>query len=128
MQRPASTRASASGVVSEREAHWRPLAGLFAGDLLAFLEYLGEQPNPGEEIVSSLPEPRLYATGAVSQRQLKTCQTHVSANHVRSIDTPASRFAQGDSTAECGAGSGPFCQRVLDYRYLQEQQPPPGWT
>ena len=64
--------------------------------------------------------------GAVSQRQLDTCQTHVSANHVREIDTPASRFAQGDSTAECGAGSGPFCQRVLDYRSLEEQQPPPG--
>lgn len=51
------------------KAHWRPLAGLFAGDWLAFLEYLGEQPNPGEEIVSSLPEPKLYATGADRARQ-----------------------------------------------------------
>jgi hypothetical protein len=41
-----------------------PLAGLFAGDWLAFLEYLGEQPNPGEEIASTLPAPKLYATGA----------------------------------------------------------------
>jgi hypothetical protein len=64
--------------------------------------------------------------GAVTERQLATCQTHVSANHIRSIDTPASRFAQGDSTAECGAGSGPFCERVLNDRYLQEQEPPPG--
>jgi hypothetical protein len=46
----------------------------------------------------------------------------VSANRVRSIDTPASRFAQGDSTAECGSGSGPFCPRVLNDRYLREQQ------
>jgi hypothetical protein len=64
--------------------------------------------------------------GAVSERQLETCQTHVSANHIRSIDTPASRFAQGDSTAECSTGSGPFCERVLNYRSLREQEPPPG--
>jgi hypothetical protein len=63
--------------------------------------------------------------GAVSQRQLETCQTHISANRVRSIDTPASWFAQGDSTAECGAGSGPFCQRVLDYRYRAATTPGP---
>ena len=64
--------------------------------------------------------------GSVSERQLATCKTHVSANHIRAIDTPASHFAFGDSTAECGAGSGPFCERVLNYRYLEEQQPPPG--
>ena len=28
--------------------------------------------------------------GAVSERQLQSCQTHVSANHIRAIDTPAS--------------------------------------
>ena len=51
------------------KAHWRPMAGLFAGDWLAFLQYLGEQPNPGEEIASSLPAPKLYATGADRARQ-----------------------------------------------------------
>lgn len=51
------------------KAHWRPLAGLFAGDWIALLEYLGEEPNPGEEISSSLPEPKLYATGADRARQ-----------------------------------------------------------
>ncbi|WP_196189076.1 hypothetical protein [Conexibacter sp. W3-3-2] len=51
------------------KAYWRPMAGLFGGDWLAFLEYLGEQPNPSEEIVGSLPEPKLYATGADRARQ-----------------------------------------------------------
>ncbi|MGH2947919.1 MAG: hypothetical protein ACRDPC_16995 [Solirubrobacteraceae bacterium] len=65
--------------------------------------------------------------GAVSERQQETCQTHVTANHIRSIDTPAARFAlDGSSEADCGASAGPFCADVLNRRYLEEQAPPPG--
>lgn len=65
--------------------------------------------------------------GAVSERQLATCQTHVTANRVRSLDTPAARFAlNGSSDASCGTGAGPFCTRILERRYLEEQAPPPG--
>jgi hypothetical protein len=65
--------------------------------------------------------------GSVSERQLETCRTHVTANRVRSIDTPAARFAlDGSSDAACGAGAGPFCPRVRNRRYLEEQQPPAG--
>lgn len=40
----------------------------FGGDWLAFLEYLGEQPHPDEEIVTALPEPRLFV-GKVARVQ-----------------------------------------------------------
>jgi hypothetical protein len=42
----------------------RTLSGFFAGDWLAFLNYMGEEPHPDEQVVKALPTPRLYATGA----------------------------------------------------------------
>jgi hypothetical protein len=45
-------------------AHQQGLSGVFAGDWLAFLNYLGEQPNPAEQIATALPEPRLYVITA----------------------------------------------------------------
>jgi hypothetical protein len=38
----------------------RTLIAFFGGDWLAFLRYLGETPNPAEQIATALPEPRLY--------------------------------------------------------------------
>ena len=64
--------------------------------------------------------------GSMSERQLETCKTHVTANHVQSIHTPAARFALGGSDENCGASSGPFCERVLNRRYVEDQEPPPG--
>jgi hypothetical protein len=67
------------------------------------------------------------AYGSVSQAQLDGCKGHVSGNDVRSRDTPAARFAQsGSSDDVCGTGSGPFCARALDRRYVEDQEPPPG--
>jgi hypothetical protein len=43
-------------------AYRQRLSGVFAGDWLAFLSYLGEPPNPAEKIATALPEPRLYVT------------------------------------------------------------------
>lgn len=40
------------------------LAGLFGGDWLDFLDYIGERPNEGEKIAAALPEPRLYVGGS----------------------------------------------------------------
>jgi hypothetical protein len=65
--------------------------------------------------------------GAVSQAQLDGCKSHVTANEVRGRNTPAAHFAKsGSSDDVCGAISGPFCQRVLDGRYLEDQELPPG--
>lgn len=36
----------------------------FRGDWLAFLDYLGEKPHPGEQIVTSLPEARVVVAGS----------------------------------------------------------------
>ena len=36
------------------------LTGYFAGDWLAFLRYIGEQPEAEERITTALPEPKLY--------------------------------------------------------------------
>ncbi len=51
------------------KAYWRPMVGLFAGDWLALLAYLGEPANPGEEIVSALPQPKLFVGGTDGARQ-----------------------------------------------------------
>ncbi len=40
------------------------LSAFFAGDWLAFLDYVGEQPNVNEEVHTALPEPRLYIPGS----------------------------------------------------------------
>lgn len=50
------------------KADERTLSGFFDGDWLALLAYLGEQPAPGEEIVTVLPEPRLYTGAGVDER------------------------------------------------------------
>ncbi|MEA2275313.1 MAG: hypothetical protein QOC78_273 [Solirubrobacteraceae bacterium] len=65
------------------------------------------------------------AYGAVSHAQLDGCKGHVTANQVRARDTTAAHFAQRD-VEDCGSGAGPFCEGVVDRRYLEDQQPPPG--
>ncbi len=40
------------------------LSGLFGGDWLRFLNYLGEPPNDAENILTSIPEPRIYLGGS----------------------------------------------------------------
>ncbi|GGO78931.1 stress protein [Nonomuraea cavernae] len=40
------------------------LSAYFGGDWLACLDYLGLPPNPGEELVTALPTPKLYVGGA----------------------------------------------------------------
>lgn len=39
-----------------------PLAGLFGGDWIAFLNYLGEAANDGEQITTTLPKERIFVT------------------------------------------------------------------
>ncbi len=56
------------GAPTQRQVVTRALgqivAAHFGGDWLAFLDYLGEAPAPGEEITTALPEARLHATGS----------------------------------------------------------------
>lgn len=60
-------KATARGEVERRKiltkAYQPVLSGVFAGDWLAFLKYIGEAPHPNEQIATSLPEARLYGTG-----------------------------------------------------------------
>lgn len=63
--------------------------------------------------------------GAISEAQLHECKRHVTASHVKDLDTPAAEFAEGDSSAECGAGSGPFCDDAVNRRLVEDQAPPP---
>jgi hypothetical protein len=52
----------------------RTLSGFFAGDWIAALQYLEEEPHSDEQIATAIPTPRLYATGsdraAASAKQL----------------------------------------------------------
>lgn len=42
----------------------RTLTAYFAGDWLAFLDYLGEQVHPGEQLIAALPETKFMVGGA----------------------------------------------------------------
>lgn len=42
----------------------RTLSAYFGGDWLAFLDYIGEEPHPDEQIVTALPKTRLHVGGA----------------------------------------------------------------
>jgi hypothetical protein len=46
--------------------------------------------------------------GADSRAQLEGCMKHVNTDDIDALDTPAARFARGE-TSTCGAGSGPYC-------------------
>ena len=46
------------------------VAAYFGGSWLALLDYLGEAPAPGEQIVPALPEPRLYVQGSEKVQQV----------------------------------------------------------
>jgi hypothetical protein len=41
----------------------RTLAGFFAGDWLGFLHYIGKEPHPDEEIVTAIPQTKLFVGG-----------------------------------------------------------------
>ncbi|MEU8088659.1 hypothetical protein AB0B57_34230 [Micromonospora sp. NPDC049101] len=55
------------------------LCAYFAGDWLEFLDYLDMPPNPNEEIVTALPTPKLYVSGA-------TKAATVAADHGLDVD------------------------------------------
>ena len=62
----------------------RVLVGYFGGDWLAFLEYLGEQPHPEEEIMTALPQTRLHVGGSGRAEEI-AAQQGVSAEEVKRI-------------------------------------------
>jgi hypothetical protein len=69
---------SKRGPALRRQVLTRPLektmSGFFGGDWLRFLGYLGEEPNPGEEIVTAIPETHLFA-GSVTRAAVIAAQT-----------------------------------------------------
>ncbi|MFL5704029.1 MAG: hypothetical protein ACJ8AG_14515 [Ktedonobacteraceae bacterium] len=60
-------KADRDGRVKRKQALTKSLepsiAGYFGGDWLAFLEYIGEEPHPDEQIVTALPKTRLHVSG-----------------------------------------------------------------
>ncbi|MGA8745103.1 MAG: hypothetical protein WB507_04480 [Solirubrobacterales bacterium] len=80
----------------------RTLTAYFGGDWLAFLAYIGEHPNPGEEIVQTLPETKLIVGG--SEKAAALAEEHgVSAKQVVGL---LASFWQSED------GSSPLEQRV----------------
>ena len=47
--------------------------------------------------------------GAQSRAELDACMRSVDTDEIDRLDTPAARFARGETTV-CGPGSGPFCR------------------
>lgn len=80
----------------------RTLTAFFGGDWLAFLAYIGEQPNPGEEIIQTLPETKLAVGG--SEKAAVLADRHgVSEEQMRGL---LASFWQSED------GSSPLEQRV----------------
>ncbi|HEX8407798.1 MAG TPA: stress protein [Thermoanaerobaculia bacterium] len=85
----------------------RTLSGIFGGDWLSFLAYLGEAPSPDEQISTALPEPRLYV-GAVAKAK------EVAARHGVAPEEVERMLAAFWSS---GAAESPVHQRI---RVLRE--------
>jgi hypothetical protein len=62
----------------------RTLMGYFGGDWLAFLNYIGEQPHPEEQIVTGLPQPRLHVGGSDRVEEIAAKQG-IPAEEVRRV-------------------------------------------
>ncbi|MEV6527111.1 hypothetical protein AB0M43_34795 [Longispora sp. NPDC051575] len=64
----ATMKKARRGTPLARQVLTRPLqpvlSAYFGGDWLSFLDYLGVQPNSNEEIVTALPQPKLYVGGS----------------------------------------------------------------
>jgi len=69
---------SKRGPATHREVLTKPLApvlaGYFGGDWLAFLDYIGEGPSPGDQIVTVLPQSHLYVEGSDKVREVATAK------------------------------------------------------
>lgn len=48
------------------------LSSYFGGNWLSFLDYLSLSPNPNEEIVTALPQPKLYVSGSTKAETVAT--------------------------------------------------------
>lgn len=66
----------------------RILSGYFSGGWLSFLEFIGEQPHPDEEVVTGLPDAKLHVAG-------REQAVEVAAKTGMSVETVAKVLAAG---------------------------------
>lgn len=78
--------------------------------LVAFSVYSGYNGRDGGSYIGDY-----CGYGAVSQAQLDGCLENVDERRIDRARTEAGRFARGE-LMECGADSGPFCQRIASER------------
>jgi hypothetical protein len=83
------------------------IAGSWAAPLLALLGAAGFSLVSGWDARDNYLTP-YCSYGAKTQAELDSCLETVESEEIDALDTPAARFARGETT-ECGAGSGPFC-------------------
>ncbi len=77
----------------------RTLTAYFGGDWLAFLAYLGEEANPAEEIVQSLPQTKLVTGGASKAATLAT-EHGISEQQMKGLLAAYFQTADGTSPIE----------------------------
>lgn len=86
------------------------LVGYFGGDWLAFLDYLGETPHPDEQVVTALPETRLFVSGGSRVAEV----AEIVGLPAEEVQNMLAAFWSG------GGGDSPIEQRVkLLRRYWQ---------
>ncbi|QES47272.1 stress protein [Streptomyces venezuelae] len=62
------------------------VSGYFSGDWLAVLDYLQVSPHPDEEVITTLPEPRLYV-GMSSQAATMAAESGVAEEEIHAVLT-----------------------------------------
>ncbi len=94
---------------------------VFAGDWLAFLDYLGAEPNPAEEITTALPEPRIYV-GASSKAGEVAAEQGVPVDEVHRII--ASFLGQSEAASPVDERVAVMKRWWTEYEAVWEQQRP----
>ncbi|MGA7704461.1 MAG: hypothetical protein WB998_06140 [Solirubrobacteraceae bacterium] len=97
---------------------WVPPLIVF-GVIVAFVGWQGGSEIRNHEIT-------YYCSyGAVSRAQLVECESNVSSDYIRSLDTNAARFAEGQLES-CLQDAGPYCAATKADKELEEEAPRPG--
>lgn len=103
----------------------RTLSGFFGGDWLSFLHYLGEEPHPAEEIVTAIPQTKLFVGGRTRTAADIAAAKGLSAREVELAlatywDTSGTPAGAGGSPVEERAGALKTYWQQFDELHAQQ--------
>jgi len=124
-------KADADGRARRKQALTKPLermiSAYFGGDWLAFLEYIGEEPHPDEQIVTALPKTRLHV-GGVGRAAEVAAQMGIPAAEVERMMAAYWQQTDGVSPVEQRVDALTHYWRVFDELHARQAVGmPPLW-